>query len=915
MKKFLLITISAVLLVLGALVAIPFLYKDKIVGIVKNQVNNNVNAVINFDDNIGLSLLKSFPNFSLEINNISVVGLHQFEGDTLLSLKSFDATLDVMSVIKGEKINIIRIVLDEPRVHAIVDKSGKANWDIAKSSTDTATTPTDTSTAVFSIGLKLFQIKNGYVFYDDKQGNMSAELVGMQHTLEGDFSQDNFLLKILLNTDQLTYAMGGVPYLNKTKLALKADIDADMKSMKFTFKENEIALNELLFGFNGWIEMPTDDIKMDLSYEANKAEFKHFLSLVPGIYTKDFATIKSSGKLSFNGFAKGVYNEKSLPAFAFNLNIEDATFQYPELPAPVKNIQIKFAATNPDGNLDNTKADLSKFHFEILNDPFDAKLLATNVMKDPQIDATFNGKINFDNIMQIVPLEEGMKISGLMQMNIIAKGVLSTIENEQYEKFDAKGNFSLSKFMYTSNDLPKPYKIETAVLNFNPKTVSLTALKATLGNTDMNVSGELSNFFAYSLGDGTLKGVLNFNSTQIDANEFLSEGDSTAATSTTDTASIVAPEIPDNIDFTLNAKIAKLLYTNMEIDNFMGQVVVSKSKLSFNKVSLNTIGSTIKMQGFYETTNPKKPTTEMTFTISDMSFNKSFQTFNTIQKLAPIAEKMTGNFSTKFSMRTMLDNHLNPVYDSLYAIGNLTIPEAGLKDVKLFNLLSDELKYAQLKDPALRNTNIDFEVKNGRVYTEPFDMEVAEQMLTLSGSSGLDQTIDYKGKAIIPRSALGTANNAASALLEEANAKAGTKVKLSETIPVVLGIGGTFTKPIITTNLADILKDEANSIKDQLLSDATKKARELEAKARAEADKLRKDAETKVRAEADKAKAEAMRIKAEQEARAKAEIDKAKAEAERIKKEQEARAQAEKERLKKQAEEEAKKKLKGLFGK
>lgn len=904
MKKILISIVVTLLLLVTALVITPLFFKDKIVELVKDQANKNINAVVNFDNNIELSLIKNFPNFTLSIHRLSVAGVDEFEGDTLLSMKTFSATLDVMSVIKGEKISILKILLDEPNIHAIVLKTGKANWDIAKASTDTLARTPDTAQTAFNIALKKLEINHANISYDDNAGNMSAMLTDFNHTLTGDFSQDNFLLNILIDCEQLSYSMGGLKYLNKVKTSVKADIDANMKDMQFTFKENEIGLNELLFGFDGNVGMKGDDITMDIKYAATKTDFKNFLSLIPGVYTKDFAGVKTTGKLGFNGFAKGTYNAKSLPAFAFNLLVENAMFQYPSLPAPVNNIQIALAVTNPNGDLNNTKVDLSTFHFEILNDPFDAKVIASNVMKDPSVDAAFKGKLNLDNITKIVPLEEGMKVSGVFAIDLTAKGNVSTIENKQFEQFNAAGNMSLNNFMYAGKDLPKPIYIKETALTFNPKNVKLNSFNANIGNSDMQMNGELSNFFAYALGKGTLKGSLTFISNTIDANEFLSTTPSTQETQQPDTASLSAPEIPDNINFTLNASIKTLKYTNLNISNFGGQVVIADSKLSLNNIALHVIDAGVRMNGFYETSNPKKPTMTMDFGITNMSFKKSFATFNTVQKLAPVAENMVGEFSTTFKMNTALDQHLNPVYDDLFAEGLLTVPEAGFNNVKLFNKAAEVLKYDKLKDPTLRNMKIQFKVEKGRVFTKPFDVMVAGQKLTLFGSTGLDQTIDYTGKVAIPRAILGSANNALTSLLAQANAKAGTNVKLSDLINVNLGLGGTFSSPTVSTNLGELAKNEANSVKNQLMDEADKKRKELEAKAKAEADRLKNEAETKAKAELNAAKAKAQ-----------AEADKAKAEADRLKKEAEAKAKAEEERLKKQAEEEAKKKLKGLFGK
>jgi hypothetical protein len=87
-------------------------------------------------------------------------------------------------------------------------------------------------------------------------------------------------------------------------------------------------------------------------------------------------------------------------------------------------------------------------------------------------------------------------------------------------------------------------------------------------------------------------------------------------------------------------------------------VKLAEQKLNFNNVSLNTLGSSMKLDGYYETTNPKKPNVDMKFGIQNLDIQKAFVTFNTIKKIAPIAEKMQGMFSTTFNMKTALNSKI-----------------------------------------------------------------------------------------------------------------------------------------------------------------------------------------------------------------------------------------------------------------
>ncbi len=914
MKKIFIAFTVFIILLFGTLILVPILFKDKIVELVKQQANNNINAKVNFNNDISLSLIKNFPNFTIGIKDLSVVGIDDFDGDTLISWANMEATVDVMSVIKGDQIKVRKIRVESPNVYALVLNNGKANWDIAKVDT-TATTTADTAQTKFNLSLKSLQVTNANIIYDDKVGSIYTKLNGMDYNMSGDFTQDIFSLSILSSIKQFNMAYGGVTYLNKVNTDIKMDLDMNMPEMKFTFKENTFTLNDLKFNFDGFVQMLNDDINMDLKFGADQASFKSFLSLVPGIYTKDFADVKTAGKLDFNGFAKGTYNEKSLPAFTLNLNVDDAMFQYPTLPLPVKDVQIKLLVTNPDGDLNNTVVNLSKFHMDVAGDIVDAKLIAKNVMRDPSIDSWLKGRINLESVSKIVPLENGMSISGIITSNVTAVGKVSDIENQNYEAFNANGEIVAQNIQFKSNDLKEGFSLSDAQLSFSPKMVVLKTFDAKIGKSDMKMNGELGNFFPYLFKDGVLNGKLNLTSNLIDANQFLSNQPESAQPTPEDTTSMLAPEIPKNINFTLNSNIKQLLYTNMDITNFVGQIVIGNQKLNFNNVGLNMLGAAIKMDGYYETTSPTKPTTAIDFAIANLDIQKAFVTFNTVKKIAPIAENISGSFSTSLKLNTTLDNHLNPILNTLYATGKLNIPNAEINDVKVFNLIANVLKNDKYKKVALNNVNLTYTVEKGRVYTEPFDVNIAGKKLNLSGSTGLDQTIDYKGLVNLPRAELGVVNAALENALKSLNTKAGSDIKMNENIALALGIGGTFTSPKITTNLADLAKNEANSLKDQAEAELLRQKKILEDKAKAEAEKLKqraKDEGTKIKKEAeDKVKAETDKLKEKAD---KAKKD-AQAEADRIKKEAEAKIAAEKERLKKQAEEEAKKKLQGIFKK
>ena len=68
-KRIGVIVVSVIAVIVGLMVAIPFLFKDKIKEIALNEVNKQLTADVGFDK-IKISLIKNFPNASRHGMNV-----------------------------------------------------------------------------------------------------------------------------------------------------------------------------------------------------------------------------------------------------------------------------------------------------------------------------------------------------------------------------------------------------------------------------------------------------------------------------------------------------------------------------------------------------------------------------------------------------------------------------------------------------------------------------------------------------------------------------------------------------------------------------------------------------------------------------------------------------------------------------
>src|SRR6187431_272067 len=140
MKKTLRKTPQITSIILLALIAaaflIPVLFKKQITGLVKKEINKSLVATVDFK-NVNLSLFRHFPKISISLDELSVVGTNEFSKDTLVSAKTLDASVNLLSAIQGKDIKVYGVFLESPRIHALMSKDGKSNWDIVRPDNDT----------------------------------------------------------------------------------------------------------------------------------------------------------------------------------------------------------------------------------------------------------------------------------------------------------------------------------------------------------------------------------------------------------------------------------------------------------------------------------------------------------------------------------------------------------------------------------------------------------------------------------------------------------------------------------------------------------------------------------------------------------------------------------------------------------
>jgi hypothetical protein len=934
-KKILKIAGISLMALLGIALAAPFLFKNKILAFAKKELNKQLNAKADFST-VNISFFRHFPNAAIALENLTIIGNGAFAADTLISAQEIDVAVNISSLIRGSSYEIQSITIQQPRIHAIVTKEGKTNWDIAKPDSTPATNKEEKP---FQLKLNKYEIKDGYISYKDVPSNLNAEIIQLQHEGSGDFAADFFTLASKTSAAAVTFNYGGIAYLSNTKTDVEADVYVDSKNNKYSFQNGVIKLNELLLNTDGFFQLINDSTyAMDIKYKAPSTNFKSILSLIPIVYQQNFATVTTTGKALFSGFVKGTYSAQLMPAYQLLLEIKDGYFKYPDLPKPVQQINLSMKINNPDGITDHTVVEIPQAHIVFGQDPFDVHFIFKNPTTTKFIDGGAKGKLDLAQLSQFIKLPDGTKIAGLLNADITAKGNLSALQQappgnfsgkgyidisnlyyasknfpqpvqnthakiiiespdgipnnttiaipaahvevgtdaaditlllknpitDPYFDGTAKGNFDLSKVKqfytfpsgttlgglinanlafkgqksmidkkqydaiqttgsinasninYQSKEYPDGLQIKTANVSIAPKTITVAGLAGSFLKTNFSGSGSFTNAIGYALHDEPLAGTLTVAADNIDLNQWMGNSSTAATTNTTPPENSKPFAVPKNLNIVLNTQVGNVLYDKVNYKNINGALLLSNEAVALKNVRTEALDGTMAINGSYSTlTSKTNPTITLTYDVKNLNVQKTFAAFNTIQKLAPIAQFIDGKLSSQLTMMGKLNEGMLPQLNSLTGNGNMFLIEGLLKKFAPLEKLAALVDIPYLDNISVKDVKNYITFANGKVAVKPFTLTIKDIEMEVGGMHGFDMSIDYIINLKIPRALMGAKGNAlVNNLVAQVNSK-GVPMQLSDKVTLQVKMGGTIKDPILSTNLKQSATSLAQELKQQ----------------------------------------------------------------------------------------------------
>lgn len=479
-----------------------------------------------------------------------------------------------------------------------------------------------------------------------------------------------------------------------------------------------------------------------------KLESKFNLADVSKFYPIDSLELK--GDLLLDVVTKGTYepNRRLFPVSNAHIFLKNGYLKSLAYPVPLENININSTLKNGRGSFNDLHINILPISFLFAGQPFNIKADLKN-FDNLKYDITSNGNIDLGKIYKVFAIS-GYDIDGIIKTDLSLKGLQSDATNGRYNLLKNKGSLAVERISLSSDLFPKPFFIENGKFSFNQDKMLFNSFKGIYGESRISLNGYLNNVIAYlTQNKAPLKGKFRLESESLNANELMAYADEEGPTThpTEETGVIL---IPKDVDIDVAAKIKKIDYDGMLINNFNGQILAKNSQLKVKEASFDLAGTKVNMTADYAPIDPQSANFSYHIKATDFDIQRAYKDIRLFREMASAAENAHGIISLDYHLKGKLDASMYPVMPSLTGNGVLTLQKIKFKGFKLMNNIAKSTSHGSLTDPDVSKVEIKSSIKNNIMTIERTRMRMAGFRPRFEGQVSLDGQMNISFRLGLP---------------------------------------------------------------------------------------------------------------------------------------------------------------------
>ncbi len=711
------------------LLALSWYYRDTLKNLFTESLNEQLKTQV-YVREIRLEVLRTFPLASITFLDTEIMAPDQ-NGPSPLTAKSLKFQFRISDLFRGYYL-IRQITVSQGNIQLHTDTNGLTNYDFWEAS------PSKESEN-FKLVLQKLVFQNSTLSYADLRTEVNWEAQIKKSVLSGNFTNKDFLLNVKASmiSEKLM--------LQETTLIRPIPIDIDFSLFvehfrSFQFKKGALKSGNQLLDVSGVIHKLTDGTHLDLDLASRQIVIHDFLELLPDNWKKWVEGYNAKGFLEIEAKINGMLSDKSSPLIESSFHLSKGEFVDSQTGLKLSETMLKGFFTNGI-NQSTTTSQLSLQHFstKLNNGRMEGNLILENLLS-PELTLSIRMDNDPQDIIKLFRLTNPIWASGRLQADIAFKGRL-----DSSWKLNSKGlltasssgtlEFSNCSLKFSGNELT--VNGITGILKLSGTNVIVNNLHASLGESNVLISGVFSNLLPFALLPGEqlyVDAMLNSGNLNLDELLLQKKAGDTAPSAIT---------LPKNINLNIKAKADKIKFGQFSAGQFHGSLSMQGQRAYFENIFMHTMNGEIRALAMIDTQNHDEILFWCDSRFEGVDAKQLFYQMGDFGQQTLRSANVSGTITSDLQFSAKFSPYLQIHWESLIANADIRIEEGTLSEFGPMIALSRYLKVGDLNHVRFSTLENQIHISNRKMIIPEMDIRSSAIDLKISGEHSFDNEINY----------------------------------------------------------------------------------------------------------------------------------------------------------------------------
>ena len=333
-------------------------------------------------------------------------------------------------------------------------------------------------------------------------------------------------------------------------------------------------------------------------------------------------------------------------------------------------------------------------------------------------------------------------------------------------RWDYNGSLRATRGRFVTPVFPLDNRLSRIDLRFNADSVILSGLKYTAGESDFLIDGTISNIrrALTSRRNNTLGIRFNVTSDTINVNQIVKalfagtaprsaeipdsqdqDDDLPAVTPSleNDTAATGPLLLPHNLDAHIRVRARNILYSDLELHGFRGDLLLYDGALNLRDLSASTDIGSISLNGLYSATHADSLQFGLGMKVNRFMLDRLTSLVPAIDTMMPMMRDFAGIVNADIAVTTALEKNMDINIPSMRAAIKIEGDSLVLLDADTFKTLSKWLMFKNKKHNMIDHLSVEVVIDSSTIELYPFMFDIDRYRLGVMGHNDLAMNLNY----------------------------------------------------------------------------------------------------------------------------------------------------------------------------